>query len=129
MGEKPEKFFGKTFFDNSDGRAEDAGTGGVGEAGAEGSLVLTYALEREPALATKLRVIDRSPPFGIPPVVTPPTLPAHQKLLLRDVLLSMDQNPRGQAILRGLGIDRFTPVEDALYEDVRRLIDATGEGR
>ena len=125
LGETPESFFAKTFFTYSHDRAIEAVAAGVAGAAMIDSLVLDYALERQPALSTKLRVIHRSPPFGMPPVVTSPTLSVRQKQLLRDALLAMDQDAEGQTILRALGIDRFLPVKDALYADVRRMIEET----
>ncbi|MBI3957882.1 MAG: PhnD/SsuA/transferrin family substrate-binding protein, partial [Chloroflexi bacterium] len=126
LGETPESFFAKTFFTYSHDRAIEAVAAGVADAAAVDNLVLAFALERQPTLAAKLRVIHLSPPFGIPPVVVAPTLPVRQKRLLSDALLAMDKEPEGETILHALGIDRFVVVDDALYEDVRRLIDETG---
>lgn len=121
MGQTPESFFSRTFFTYSHEKAIQAVAAGVADGAAVDSLVLDYALRRDPDLAGKLRVIHRSPAFGIPPVVIPPQLPTHQKAQLLDLLLTMDQDPLGRVVLASLGIDRFVLIDDAAYSSVREL--------
>lgn len=127
MDQTPESFFSRTFFTYSHEKAIQAVAAGVADGAAVDSLVLDYALRRDPDLAGKLRLIHRSPPFGIPPVVIPPQLPTHQKAQLRDLLLNMDKDPRGRATLTGLGIDRFVLIDDAVYSSVRELTAQVGQ--
>lgn len=122
LGSTPERFFRRTFFTYSHDRAIEAVAAGVADGAAVDSLVLDYALARNPALHERIRVIHRSQPFGIPPVVTPPGLPPRQKRQLQDVLLTMADNPAGQAILAHLGIDRFQSIDDRAYTSVRQLV-------
>lgn len=122
LGGNPADFFAKTFFTYSHDRAIQAVAARVANGAAVDSLVLDYAIKRDPALNERLRIIHLSPPFGIPPVVVPPGLPARQKLLMHDILVSMYEDPRGLEILTHLGIDRFVPITDAAYDGVRRLI-------
>lgn len=126
MGETPSSFFERTFFTYSHEKAIQAVAAGVADGAAVDSLVLDYALRRDPSLAGKLRVIHRSPAFGIPPVVTPPDLPEATKTLLTDLLLGMDQEPAGRQVLAELGIERFVPVEDQVYGSVRALTAQVG---
>lgn len=95
LGQTPEGFFSRTFFTHSHEKAIQTVAAGVADGAAVASLALDYALRRDADLAGKLRVIHRSPPFGIPPVVIPPQLPTHQKAQLLDLLLTMDQGPAG----------------------------------
>lgn len=122
LGAAPETFFQRTFFTYSHDRAIEAVAAGVADGAAVDSLVLAYALLRDPTLHTQIRVIHHSPPFGIPPVVTSPELPPRQKRQLQDVLLSMEQNQAGRVILAHLGIDRFQPIADEAYTSVRQLV-------
>lgn len=122
LGAEPDTFFARTFFTYSHDRAIEAVAARVADGAAVDTLVLDYAIKRNPALKDRLRTIHLSPPFGIPPVVVPPGLPTRQKLLLHDILLAMDEEPRGLEILAHLGIDRFVPIADSAYDDVRRLI-------
>jgi phosphonate transport system substrate-binding protein len=128
MGETPERFFQRTFYTYSHDRAIEAVAGGVADGAAVDSLVLDYALQRDPELAARIRIIDTSEAFGIPPVVVPSTLPLRQKAQLRDLLLAMHKDATGQAVLLQLGIDRFVEVENAAYDGVRTIVHATGIG-
>jgi phosphonate transport system substrate-binding protein len=122
----PETFFARTFFTYSHDRAIEAVAAGVADGAAVDSLVLDFAFKRNPVLHKRIRVIHRSPAFGIPPVVIPPGLPPRQKALLQEILLRMDEDPVGQRILANLGIDRFAPITDDAYTTVRTLVGLTG---
>lgn len=98
---------------------------GVADGAAVDSLVLDYALLRDPTLAHRLRLIHRSPPFGIPPVVVPPVMPPRQKVELQQVFLEMADDPAGQKILAQLGFDRFTVLDDHVYDSARQIINVT----
>lgn len=129
LGENPADFFARTFFTYSHDQAIEAVAARVADGAAVDSLVLEYAFRRNPELKERVRIIHRSPPFGIPPVVAPPDLPVRQKLLLYELLLEMEQNPTGRQILGHLGIDRFVPISDAAYDTVRRLVAQVEENR
>ena len=90
--------------------------------------MLDYALQRDPNLASRIRIIHTSEAFGIPPVVVPSTLPPRQKAQLRELLLTMHEDVAGKTVLQELGIDRFVKVENAAYDGVRRLVHPTGFG-
>lgn len=126
MGETPEHFFDRTFFTYSHEKAIQAVAAGVADGAAVDSLVLDYALRRDPTLTPKLRVIHRSPPFGIPPVVVPPGLATHQKALLLNLLLTMHEDAVGRTVLDELGIDRFVLIDDSAYAGVRELTARVG---
>jgi phosphonate transport system substrate-binding protein len=128
MGETPERFFQRTFYTYSHDRAIEAVAAGVADGAAVDSLVLDYALQRNPELASRLRIIHTSAAFGIPPVVVPPTLSPRQKAQLRDLLLTMHEDTAGQAVLRELGIDRFVAIDNTAYDGVRAIVHATGIG-
>ncbi len=85
------------------------------------SLVYQYMVAREPQLGELTKIIHRSPPFGIPPVVTSPELRPQWRTKLQNILLEMDGDPAGRAVLEGLGIDRFVVVDDSIYDSARDL--------
>jgi phosphonate transport system substrate-binding protein len=128
MGATPEGFFRRTFFTYSHDRAIQAVADGVADGAAIDSLVLTYALENDPSLKDRIRVVHTSEPFGIPPVVVPPNLPPRQKAQILDLLLTMNQDAEGRNVLAELGFDRFVIVDDAAYDGVRKLVHAIGAG-
>lgn len=125
LGATPAEFFSRTFFTYSHDKAIQAVAEGVADGAAVDSLVLDYALARDSSLAGKIKIIDRSPPFGIPPVVVSPNLPPRQKAELRQVLLEMHTQPEGRKVLAGLGFDRFSVLDDRAYDSARQIISAT----
>jgi phosphonate transport system substrate-binding protein len=122
LRETPESFFQRTIVTYSHDRAIHAVADGVADAAAVDSIILDYALHRHPDLAEKIRVIHRSQPFGIPPVVSPPGLPIRQAVLLQEILLTMHRDEVGRRVLEHLGIDRFVKIEDHIYDEARLLV-------
>lgn len=121
LGAEPETFFGRIFFTYSHDNAIRAVADGLADAAAVDSLVYDFALARDPSLAAKVKVIHRSPPFGIPPVVVGPDVRPQLRAELHDLLLGLQDVPEGPTILAALGFDRFVPIEDAAYDSVRQL--------
>jgi len=121
LGAEPETFFSRTFFTYSHDNAIRAVADGLADGAAVDSLVYDFAVARDSALAAKVRIIHRSPPFGIPPVVVGPEVRPQLRAELYDLLLGLQDVPEGPAILAALGFDRFVPIADDAYESARRL--------
>jgi phosphonate transport system substrate-binding protein len=128
LDETAVRFFQRTFYTYSHDRAIEAVADGVADGAAVDSLVLDYALMRDPELASRIRIIHTSEAFGIPPVVVPATLPVRQKAQMYELLLTMHEDAVGKAVLQELGIDRFVTIDDAAYDGVRAIVHATGIG-
>ena len=126
LGSAPETFFARTFFTYGHDDAIRAVDAGLADGAAVDSVVYDFALAREPELAARVRVIHRSPPFGMPPVVVGPDVRPQVKARLQELLLGMAGDPEAQTALRALGVERFTPIEDRAYGTVRALIKAVG---
>ncbi|MGC9024612.1 MAG: phosphate/phosphite/phosphonate ABC transporter substrate-binding protein [Chloroflexia bacterium] len=123
MGEEPGLFFGRTIYTYSHDNSIRAVADGLVDGAAVDSLVYTYLLSRHPELASRVRVIARSEPCAMPPVVVHPELAAEQKALLQNILLTMHQDEEGRAALARLGIDRFVVLDDRAYDSVRRALE------
>jgi phosphonate transport system substrate-binding protein len=126
LGFTPETFFTRTFFTYNHDDAIRAVASGLADGAAVDSLVYTYALERDPTLAEKVKVIHRSPDFGIPPVVVSPSLRPQLRALLQEILLTMDENPEGRRALSNLGIDKFVIIDNSAYDTARHLVEEVG---
>lgn len=122
LGETPETFFARTFFTYSHDDAIYAVADHVADGASVDSLVYDFALRRDPSLASRVRIIHTSPPFGIPPVVISPSVRPQQRVILQEALLNMNHTPEGLAALQVLGLERFVLVEDALYDSARQII-------
>lgn len=123
MGEEPGLFFGRTIYTYGHDNSIRAVADGLVDGAAVDSLVYTYFLNRHPELAGRVRVIARSEPCAMPPVVVHPDLEAEQKALLQNVLLTMHQDEEGRAALAQLQIDRFVVLDDRAYDSVRRALE------
>jgi len=123
LGSEPETFFDRTFFTYNHDNAIRAVADGLADGAGVDSLVYDFAVMRDPELAGKVRVIHRSPPFGIPPVVVGPNVRPQLRAQLYELLLGLQDDPAGPEILAALGFDRFVPIEDAAYDSVRQLTD------
>jgi len=129
MGETPESFFRKTIFTYSHDNSIKAVAERLVDGAAVDSLVYDFIIAQEPRYAEQTRIIHRSPPYGIPPVVVHPDLNPQLKAQLREILLTMHQDPEGREVLQELMIDRFVPISDRAYDSVREMLDAVkGKG-
>jgi phosphonate transport system substrate-binding protein len=116
IGETPESFFRRTFFTYSHDDAIHAVAEGIADGAAVDSLVFDFALQRDPSLKDKVRVIYRSPAYGIPPVVTGKHIRPQTRHILMEILTGMAATPDGQQALQALGYDRFVEPEPRLYD-------------
>ncbi len=123
MGETPDNFFGKYVFTYSHDNSITAVAENVVDGAAIDSLVYDYMVSQELTIGAKIRIIDRSPPFGIPPVVVNPALNQEIKARLRGLFLSMHEDEAGKEILSNLMIDRFVLGSDESYDSIRNMAD------
>ncbi|MCL4465407.1 MAG: phosphate/phosphite/phosphonate ABC transporter substrate-binding protein [Chloroflexi bacterium] len=121
-GENPDGFFRSVVFTYSHDNSIKAVADRMVDAASVDSLVYEAAISRNPELAERTRVLLRSVPFGAPPVVVHPALSPDLKEALSKIILGLDVDPEGQAILSGLGIDRFMVPDQAIYEPVRQMV-------
>jgi phosphonate transport system substrate-binding protein len=92
------------------------------DGGCVSSVVYDHYLAVEPALTESLRVFERSGPYGSPPVLVSSEVSPTERARLQELLLSLDDDPAGQAILGDLGVDRFIAPPDGLYDEARQLL-------
>ncbi len=123
MGEEPGLFFGRTIYTYSHDNSIRAVADGLVDGAAVDSLVYTYLLNRHSELAGRVRVVARSEPCAMPPVVVHPAMEAEQKAFLQNVLLTMHQEEEGRAALARLQIDRFVFLDDRAYDSVRKALE------
>jgi len=124
QGQQPATFFGKTLFTYSHDNSIEAVAEGIVDGAAVDSLIYDYLLARHPALGSRTRIIQTSPPMGAQPVGIPRTLAPATARALRDLFLNMDQDPGAKKILEQLGVDRFIAGSDALYDGIRAMLKA-----
>jgi phosphonate transport system substrate-binding protein len=96
--------------------------GGSVDAAAIDSQVLAVELRDHPRLAGDLRVVGAFGPSTIQPVVAASRLPDALKGQVRELLITLAGDPTARPVLDYGLIDRFAPVGDAAYDDIRAML-------
>lgn len=121
IGERPETFFERFIFTYSHDNSIKAVAGGLVDGAAVDSLVYDYLAAQGHEYVAKTKVIWRSPPYGINPVVVNSALDPQLKSQLRDLFLTMHEDEEGRRILDDLLIDRFVLPEEGAYDSIRDM--------
>jgi phosphonate transport system substrate-binding protein len=121
MGERPETFFSHFIFTYSHDNSVRAVAERLVDGAAVDSLVFYYMADREPQVFADIAVIDKSPPFGIQPVVVRPGLDEVLKEKLMTFFLTLHEDEKGRLILQDLKFDRFMPQNEAAYNSIREM--------
>jgi phosphonate transport system substrate-binding protein len=119
--ERPETFFSKSIHTYSHDNSILAVARGLVDGAAVDSLVWEYFQRNNPTWTSQTRIIKRSEPYGIPPVVASNSLDPQLKEQVSRLLLSMHQDTEGLKILQELMIDRFLPPREEWYDGIRQL--------
>jgi len=122
LGFTPEEYFSRTFYTYSHDEAIRAVASGLADGAAVDSLVYDYAIARDPSLADKVRVIHRSPDFGIPPVVVSPFTRPQVREELQSLFLEMANDTNAQNALDSIGVERFVLIDDSTYDSIRTFV-------
>lgn len=121
----PEKFFTRYFYTYSHDKALWAVANKVADAASLDSQIYEYAKEKSPELTANVRIIASLGPAPTGPVVINKNLKVEQKEQLREIFLSMHEDPEVFEALQGLVIDKFVVPTPELYEPLRKLYDRT----
>jgi phosphonate transport system substrate-binding protein len=85
------------------------------------SLIYDYAAKKNPTYTQLTKIIEKSPPYGIPPVVVNKSLDPKLKEAIKNAFLNMHNDPKGKAILSGIMVDKFIVPKDSDYNSVREM--------
>ena len=110
------RFFGSTLFTRSHDRSIEAVVQGVVDGAAVDSLVYEALALRDTRVAGGTRVIHRSPPFGLMPVVASTRMSREARDRLRAVLLDLHRDPPSSSALGIVGIERFVTPAPGMYD-------------
>jgi phosphonate transport system substrate-binding protein len=120
-GEKPATYFREFFFTHSHDNSIKAVADGQADGAAVDSLIWDFFSNINPELTASTKIIEKSPPYGIPPVVVHPSVDAELKKQLKQVFLTLHEDKEAAALLKKLQIDRFAEGSDAMYGTVREM--------
>lgn len=123
MGET-EAFFGRVTISGRHQESIRAVVDGEVEASAIDSHVLGIERRRDRSLDQKLRVIAVLGPSPIPPVVVSSRVPPELQARLCDAICKLHADADSRQVLERGMIQRFTPIDDHAYDDIRRKLAA-----
>lgn len=126
LNESVDRFFEHAIFTSGFDHAIAALDQGVVDGASVDAASYDMLVKRDPDLQRRVRILEASEPWGTPPLVVSPELPVGLKEQLREVLLTMHEDPEGAKVLADLAIDRFVLPDDSLYDPVRDLAERLG---
>jgi phosphonate transport system substrate-binding protein len=125
----PEQFFGaeNITYTKSHDKSIEAVAKKLVDGVAVDSLIWDYANKKNPVYTKLTRILEKSPPYGIPPVCVNPKIDPALRGKVKEVFLNMHTDPEGKAILDGIMVDKFIVPKDADYNSVREMNDWIGK--
>ena len=118
-GRDPSGFFSSTVFTRGHDRSIEAVRRGIVDGATVDSLIYDFLVRRSPSDVEGVRVIARSPPFPIPPLVVPARMPEAEAERLKDELLAFSCSAEGRSLLEELLIDGFAAPEPKVYASLK----------
>ena len=102
INETPDSFFENYDFTYAHDKSIKAVAEGIVDGAAVDSLIWEYANYANPEFTSKTKIIQKSPPYGIPPVAVRPDLDQKLKEKLRNVFLTIHESDEGRKLLKGM---------------------------
>jgi phosphate/phosphite/phosphonate ABC transporter binding protein len=121
MQERPETFFSRIVYTYSHDNSIMAVARNLVDGATVDGLIWEFYQEKNPIFTSRTRIIKKSEPYGIPPLVASKNLPPESKERIRQILFSMHQDPEGKRILSELMIDRFIPSQEEWYDNLKQM--------
>jgi len=121
MKTTPERFFSKYIYTYGHDKAIKAVAQGLVDGAAVDSLIWDYADHVNPVYTANTRIIEKSLPYGIPPVVIRAGLDRQLKEEIRKVFLTTHEDNEGREILKKMMIDRFVVIDNSAYDSIRAM--------
>jgi phosphonate transport system substrate-binding protein len=121
MHERPETFFSRIVYTYSHDNSIMAVARNLVDGATVDGLIWKFYQQKNPTFTSKTRIIKKSEPFGMPPLVASRNLPDKTKERIRRILFSMHQDPEGKKILAELMIDRFIAPQEGWYDNLRQI--------
>ncbi|MBF0328401.1 MAG: phosphate/phosphite/phosphonate ABC transporter substrate-binding protein [Nitrospirae bacterium] len=129
MGHTSGKFFKKHMYSYSHNKSVELVAKKVVDAAAVDSIVYKYMYKKGSPYASQTKVIKRSEPFGIPPIVVTKDIDPALKKKIKDAFLNMNKSAKGRQILDAMMIDGFVQISDKAYDSIRKMERAVASGQ
>jgi phosphonate transport system substrate-binding protein len=119
----PKQFFSEVSYTRSHDKSVEAVAKKFADGASIDSLIYDYAVKKNPQYTSLTRIILKSPPYGIPPIVVRKDIDPALKEKIKNIFLNMHNDPAGKAILDGIMVDKFIVPKDSDYDSVREMAD------
>lgn len=121
------RFFARSFFTWGHRHVIEAVASGLADAGSVDGYVWDQLARRHPELTELTRIVEQSPAFGFPPLVTRRGTDPVLQRRLAEVLSRMHEDTEGRALLASLGLDRFVFRTPKLYAGIALMASTVGD--
>jgi len=118
-GKGPDDFFEKYIYSYSHNKSVELVAKKVVDGAAVENLIYQYMQSKKSPYIQQIRIIDKSPDFGIPPMVTTPGVSTFIKEKMKEILTNMHLDKEGKHILSAMLIEKFVVGLDSYYDSVR----------
>lgn len=120
-------FFRRTFFTWGHRHVIEAVASGLADGGSVDGYVWDQLSRLHPELTEQTRIVERSPAFGFPPLVTTKSSDPGVTRRLGEVLSRMHEEQTGRELLKSLGLDRFVFRTPKLYAGIALMASTVGD--
>ncbi|MCX8070646.1 MAG: phosphate/phosphite/phosphonate ABC transporter substrate-binding protein [Thermodesulfovibrionales bacterium] len=100
-------YFKKTFYTAGHEKSIEIVAQRLADGASIDSLILEDMIKKDNPYSHQVKVIAKSPPFGMPPFVVSPQMPEDLRKRLLKILLSMQNDKEGSKVLQKIGINGF----------------------
>jgi len=121
FNETPERFFSDVMYSKSHDKSIELVAKKLTDGASIDSLIYDYSAKKNPVFTRLTKIIEKSPPYGIPPVVVNKSVDSKLKESVKNAFLNMHNDPKGRAILQGIMVDKFIVPKDSDYDSVREM--------
>jgi phosphonate transport system substrate-binding protein len=115
-GINPKTYFKRIMFTYNHTDSIKAVAAGIADGASVDSIVYFYTYNKYKSVMFHTKIILKSPPFPIPPIVMPDGVNKRLRDKVTKILLNMSKNPKGKLILKKLNIDRFAVPDISRYK-------------
>lgn len=121
LDETPTSFFKSYIYTYSHDNSIEAVADKLMSGAAVDSLVYDHLVANNSELASKIKIIARWGPYGIPPVVVGTSIDPRSRQQLEDFFVNIHKSDRGMDILDKLSIDKFVLGTDGSYDSIKEM--------
>lgn len=127
MNTTPERFFKRYSYSYSHNKSVEQVAKQIVDGAAVESHVYEFMRKQASPYVALTKIIEKSPPFGMPPVVVTKGIDPLLKNRIKTAFLGMHKDPAGKLILNAMMIDGFSLVSDGSYDSIREMERAVRE--